>query len=430
MYKYEWKAILDKDGFRGISNEPDYEYDSDSEGMSLKLRNQRPESVSGEVMVDFESYYKHGLSTAQMGFHTISEETSECKCSSCTNNMNLQDLYRSRYDGKKGGSDENWELEQTMLCPPRVLGYVLREKQWVQLAVHKIEEISHKGEADAFWGTLRLAGEDGGKETKEMLHALIKSHGLSEGRIDDLVAEKGKGLVILLYGPPGVGKTSTAQTIATAARKPLFSIGVADVGTNAGLVESNLEKVFDLATTWRAVLLIDEADVFLQSRARGQMGPTTERNALVSVFLRVLEYFQGILILTTNQISQFDVAVQSRIHIAIRYEGLDKAQTVAIFKGFLNQYKAKGLVQPDDFERIMVWVERDLSRRKFDGRQIRNVVTSAMGLACADEKRRVPGITIDDLQNVVNYMIAFKTDLDYQMRQYEEAQSGVRNPYT
>lgn len=78
-------------------------------------------------------------------------------------------------------------------------------------------------------------------------------------------------------------------------------------------------------------------------------------------------------------------------------------------------------MQPDDFERIMVWVERDLSRRKFDGRQIRNVVTSAMGLACADEKRRVPGITIDDLQNVVNYMIAFKTDLDYQMRQYEGA---------
>lgn len=47
-----------------------------------------------------------------------------------------------------------------------------------------------------------------------------------------------------------------AQTIAAAAHRPLFVIGVADVGTDAGMVESNLEKVFKLAATWRAVLLM------------------------------------------------------------------------------------------------------------------------------------------------------------------------------
>ena len=57
-------------------------------------------------------------------------------------------------------------------------------------------------------------------------------------------------------GPPGVGKTSTAETVAIAARKPLFPIGVADVGTEAKHVEANLAKIFALATSWQAVLLM------------------------------------------------------------------------------------------------------------------------------------------------------------------------------
>lgn len=63
--------------------------------------------------------------------------------------------------------------------------------------------------------------------------------------------------ILTLYeGPPGVGKTSTAETIAVAARKPLFSISVADVGTKAKHVESNLSRIFALATSWHAILLM------------------------------------------------------------------------------------------------------------------------------------------------------------------------------
>lgn len=59
-----------------------------------------------------------------------------------------------------------------------------------------------------------------------------------------------------ITGPPGVGKTSTAETVAIAAQKPLFSISVADVGTKATNVESNLAKIFALATSWQAILLM------------------------------------------------------------------------------------------------------------------------------------------------------------------------------
>ena len=57
-------------------------------------------------------------------------------------------------------------------------------------------------------------------------------------------------------GPPGVGKTSTAETVAIASRKPLFAISVADVGTKAKNVEANLAKIFALATSWQAILLM------------------------------------------------------------------------------------------------------------------------------------------------------------------------------
>ena len=52
-----------------------------------------------------------------------------------------------------------------------------------------------------------------------------------------------------------------------------------------------------MVARWEAVLLLDEADVFLEARSTHDL----ERNKLVSIFLRVLEYYEGILFLTTNR---------------------------------------------------------------------------------------------------------------------------------
>jgi len=99
------------------------------------------------------------------------------------------------------------------------------------------------------------------------------------------------------------------------AGKPLLSVGVSDIGIEGDKVEANLQKIFDLAGKWEAVLLFDEADVFLEARGRGEND--LRRNAMVSVLLRVLEYYDGILILTTNRMRSFDIAVQSRIRKSI-----------------------------------------------------------------------------------------------------------------
>lgn len=121
----------------------------------------------------------------------------------------------------------------------------------------------------------------------------------------------------------------------------------------------------------------------------------------------------GILILTTNQIALFDIAIQSRIHIAIKYTELDKDQVQMIFMQFLDQYHKKGLVE--EYAAIAKFAKNDLPKKTFDGRQLRNIVASAMGRAQARPNGRM---TMADINTIVNNMEQFKIDLGYQMRRY------------
>lgn len=138
--------------------------------------------------------------------------------------------------------------------------------------------------------------------------------------------------------------------------------------------------MFALATKWQAILLIDEADVFLETR--NHTSPASQ-NALVSVLLRVLEYYEGIIILTTNRIKAIDVAVISRIHLAVRYEDLTAEQTQQIFKYFLDQLQKNQptLIAQEDRDKIDEFLEEHGENYPFNGRQIRNVIQAAHAYA-------------------------------------------------
>ncbi len=94
---------------------------------------------------------------------------------------------------------------------------------------------------------------------------------------------------MLLSGKPGVGKTLTAEAVAEHMHCPLYSITSGDLGSQAYEVEQALTSALNLVSRWNAVLLIDECDVFLEARSTNDI----ERNRLVSIFLRTLEYFEG-----------------------------------------------------------------------------------------------------------------------------------------
>lgn len=139
-------------------------------------------------------------------------------------------------------------------------------------------------------------------------------------------------------------------------------------------MEKYLESVLKIGTIWDCVVLLDEADVFLEERTHQDL----QRNALVSVFLRVLEYHEGILILTTNRVGTFDEAFKSRVQLAVYYPTLDEYGRRQIWRDALRSMQSDHV--KFDLPGLMDRVDQ-LAVHKLNGRQIRNTVRSALRLA-------------------------------------------------
>eukprot|EP01099_Mayorella_cantabrigiensis_P002904 TRINITY_DN230_c0_g1_i3.p1 TRINITY_DN230_c0_g1~~TRINITY_DN230_c0_g1_i3.p1 ORF type:complete len:294 (-),score=93.42 TRINITY_DN230_c0_g1_i3:45-926(-) len=204
-------------------------------------------------------------------------------------------------------------------------------------------------------------------EKKSLIKALVLNNSSKQG-FSDLISGKGAGCIFLLHGPPGVGKTLTAEAIAELLEKPLYSVSVGELGTNTTELENKLREILEVAGTWKAVILIDEADIFLEKRNESDI----IRNAMVGIFLRLLEYHQGVLFLTTNRLKSFDPAFQSRVSIAIKYKRLDFESRKKIWSNFLD---SAGFTEPTDTDL------NSLAQFKLNGRQIRNTLRLAAVVA-------------------------------------------------
>ena len=255
--------------------------------------------------------------------------------------------------------DEQFEL----LLPLNIKGYNLRRKKWFDLVADRISDVRWNKEAFQNLVIDRKSGD--------LIRALV-SNQLAAEKGTDLIMGKGNGLILLLHGGPGTGKTLTAESVAEIAEKPLYRVTCGDVGTKAEEVEKYLESVLHLGKIWGCVVLLDEADVFLEQRSLEDM----ERNALVSVFLRVLEYYEGILILTSNRVGTFDEAFKSRIQLALHYPVLGPHQRLRIWENFFNRLESFGDTDKVDLADLRDHLE-ELKEEKLNGRQIRNAITTA-----------------------------------------------------
>jgi len=139
----------------------------------------------------------------------------------------------------------------------------------------------------------------------------------------------------------------------------MYSITSGELGTDIEQTDVQLRTIFTRAKAWDAIILLDEADVFLAKRTATDL----KRNAYVSgkpparswmttigsasrvswwlilrkVFLRLIEYYKGTMFLTTNRLEDFDKAFESRIHLTIRYEALDSIRRTNIWRNFLRK---------------------------------------------------------------------------------------------
>lgn len=166
-------------------------------------------------------------------------------------------------------------------------------------------------------------------EVKELVNILISG---AADRMEDIVSGKSGGVIVLATGVPGTGKTLTAEVMSEQIKRPLYTVQCAQLGTNEEELEKKLKQVLDRCKRWGAVLLIDEADVYVRAR-----GTDIKQNAIVGVFLRLLERFQGVLFLTSN-IQELDDAIVSRAIAHIRYTVPDQESLELIWEVLSGNY--------------------------------------------------------------------------------------------
>ena len=174
--------------------------------------------------------------------------------------------YSQRHEEVEPLNEDQW-----LICVPIVRGFMLQRKQWATFNVDGIRDIAWNDDA---FDSLVLAEEE-----KDLLLAFAEGQvNAKPGGFDDFIQGKGKGIIMLLSGPPGVGKTLTAESVAETMRAPLYTMSAGELGTWSDDVEKVLKEVLERCAMWKAVLLLDEADVFLEERSTSDL----QRNALVS----------------------------------------------------------------------------------------------------------------------------------------------------
>ncbi len=223
------------------------------------------------------------------------------------------------------------------------------------------------------------------KESKELVTVLIEN---AQGQFEDIIKGKAGGSIVLCAGKPGTGKTLTAEVYAEYMGRPLYTVQCSQLGIEVDDLEKELRKTMRRAMRWGAILLIDEADVYIHER-----GSDVNQNAIVGVFLRVLEYYNGVLFMTTNRDGDIDDAISSRATAKLVYKNPTPEDQLKLW--FI---LSKGCKVPLPAATINAIVEKhpDLT-----GRDIKNLLKLSVMLASSRKEKE---ITLE----LVSYVRQFK----------------------
>jgi hypothetical protein len=219
------------------------------------------------------------------------------------------------------------------------------------------------------------------KKKKDILSSLIGS----KNNFEDIISGKSGGIVILSTGNPGLGKTLTAEVYSELMEKPLYSVQSSQLGISVNEIEKNLNKVLVRAEKWDAVLLIDEADCYIYERGKDIL-----QNCIVGTFLRLMEYYNGILFLTSNRPDIIDDAIMSRVTLHIKYELPNKEENLMLWNILSKNFKLE--ISNETVEKLWQTYE------PISGRDIRNLLKDIS--KCYSKEKE---ITLE----MVNYLSEF-----------------------
>ncbi|KAL9606931.1 MAG: hypothetical protein Q9167_008104 [Letrouitia subvulpina] len=249
-------------------------------------------------------------------------------------------------------------------------GFVLFDKSWEIFLTESLVEV---------WPTKAMNSLHIDPDNLDIIRSI--THAQIEFLSLDQTYSKGEGHVVLLHGSPGVGKTYTVECIAEATGRPLISLSMGDVIPND--IDNVLKYFFGLAEQWKAILLLDVADIFLEQRASRDI----QRNSIVSIFLRRMEFFRGIVFLTTNRVGQIDDAFISRVSAVLQYNHLTDDTRKKIWQGFFKKLEHESAIPGakkvivDKYAQKFVQNDHEVRELQWNGREIRNTLQTAISLA-------------------------------------------------
>ncbi|KAH6693328.1 P-loop containing nucleoside triphosphate hydrolase protein [Leptodontidium sp. MPI-SDFR-AT-0119] len=316
-------------------------------------------NVTGRILIDYFGYKKHfeGLQRSDSNSRRKRHSQPAPPPSGSTDEPKyVQTLAKEKQEENKKEMLGK-RKDELVYVSPLLEGFALKNKQWLNFYVDDLKPVVWNDEA---YGHLVYP-----EEQKDLVLTFVDNHQRMKARVDDVIMGKGQGLILLLSGPPGTGKTLTAEAVADKTRRPLYYLQAEDLGTDASRLGPKIKKVFEMATEWDAVILLDEADVFMAERDPGDIA----RNELVSIFLRELEYFKGIIFLTTNLYSTIDVAFRSRVNIHLVFNSLPFSSRLVLWRKFLSRLPGEDVeskLQEGDMEELAKW--------ELNGREIKNAI--------------------------------------------------------
>ncbi|KAI0413977.1 hypothetical protein F5X98DRAFT_390342 [Xylaria grammica] len=280
-----------------------------------------------------------------------------------------------------------------VFSPPRIPAYGLKSKRWGWVLIERLEPTRFNVNA---FESLQMA-----LATKDLVRALVSgAYSRHADDFDDIIRGKGKGLVMLLHGDPGVGKTLMAESIAELREAPLYSVSGGELSTRVTRVEDRLSEIFKLGKRWNAIVLLDEADVVMAQRSAVEI----ERNAIVAVWLRMIEYFEGVFFLTTNRHDVLDEAFKSRVNLTIHMPKLDSPQRAKVWENLItnNNTSSEGDIR---------WTKemfKELGKLEINGRTIKNILRTAEYFARSKQET----LTASHVNEVIKVEMSTNTDAE------------------
>lgn len=184
-----------------------------------------------------------------------------------------------------------------------------------------------------------------------------------------------RGVSMLFAGPPGTGKTMSAQIIAAELGLDLYKIDLSTIVSKyIGETEKNLERIFTEAESSNAILFFDEADALFGKRSEVRDSHDRYANVEISYLLQRMEAYDGITILATNLRANLDEAFTRRLQFAVDFPFPEEADRLRIWQGLL----------PPQMPRADLDLPLLARRYKLAGGNIRNIILSAAYLASAN----------------------------------------------